>query len=439
MRHNALLAHEAPSAPAPGPSFGTVAVAQLGARMHYAVPRILAARGELAQLYTDICATQGWPRLVGMAPPRLLPGAVRRLAGRVPTGIPEELVTSFPGFGLRLALRRLRVRTPAAETAAALWGGRHLSRLVAAEGFSGASGLYAFSGECLGLLEAARSAGLWTAVEQIIAPRGIVDRLVGEEEERFPGWQPPSAENCFAEAFAAEERAEWQKADVVICGSHFVRDGVIATGGDPRRAIVVPYGIDRRFAMLPRRPGGGPLRVLTVGGIGLRKGSPYVLEAAKRLAGCATFRMVGPCPLLPAAKAALADTVELIEAVPRAQIREHYAWADVFLLPSICEGSATATYEALAAGLPVITTPNAGSVVRDGIDGHIVPIRDVDAIVARLEALAADRDRLLDMSRQAGVRAADYDLDHYGERLRAALGRAHDLKEAGGLASAVPA
>jgi len=42
------------------------------------------------------------------------------------------------------------------------------------------------------------------------------------------------------------------------------------------------------------------------------------------------------------------------------------------------------------------------------------------------------------MSRQAGARAADYDLDHYGERLRATLARARDFKEAGELQSAVP-
>jgi glycosyltransferase involved in cell wall biosynthesis len=430
MLRDALLADADRKAPAPRPSFGKVAVVQLGARMHYAVPRILAAHGELAQLYTDICASQGWPRLVKTMPSRLMPAAIRRLAGRVPTGVPEDLVTSFPGFGLAHALRRLSLRTASAETAAALWGGRHLSRLVARRGFGDAAGVYAFSGECLGVLAAARAAGLWTAVEQIIAPRTIVDCLVAQEEERFPGWQAPTAQNRFAEAFAAEEKAEWAMADVIICGSHFVRDGVIAMGGDPQRTIVVPYGIDRRFSMLPRRPRKGRLRVLTVGGIGLRKGSPYVLEAAKRLAGRAEFRMVGPCPLLPGAKAALSSALELIEGVPRAQIREHYAWADVFLLPSICEGSATATYEALAAGLPVITTPNAGSVVRDGIDGHIVAIRDVEAIVAHLDALAHDRARLSEMARSASARAADYDLDHYGERLRCALGRARDLQAA---------
>jgi glycosyltransferase involved in cell wall biosynthesis len=100
---------------------------------------------------------------------------------------------------------------------------------------------------------------------------------------------------------------------------------------------------------------------------------------------------------------------------------QHYAWADVFLLPSICEGSATACYEALAAGVPVITTENAGSVVRDGIDGFIVPIRDAGAIVERLEMLHRDRELLESMARGALQRASEFTVEKYGDRLIAAL------------------
>jgi glycosyltransferase involved in cell wall biosynthesis len=103
---------------------------------------------------------------------------------------------------------------------------------------------------------------------------------------------------------------------------------------------------------------------------------------------------------------------------------EHYAWADVFLLPSICEGSATVCYEALAAGVPVITTENAGSVVRDGVDGFIVPIRDAEAVVERLEMLYRDRELLESMSRGAFARAREFTVEKYGERLLEAIGAA---------------
>ena len=134
--------------------------------------------------------------------------------------------------------------------------------------------------------------------------------------------------------------------------------------------------------------------------------------------------MVGKLPLENARKQ-LSECVELTGPVPRAVIHEHYAWADVFLLPSICEGSATVCYEALAAGLPVVTTPNSGSVVRDGVDGFVVPIRDADAIVERLERLASVPNLLEEMSTNALQRAAEFTVEKYGQRLLATLSAGH--------------
>ncbi|MDQ7028789.1 MAG: glycosyltransferase family 4 protein, partial [Ardenticatenia bacterium] len=91
--------------------------------------------------------------------------------------------------------------------------------------------------------------------------------------------------------------------------------------------------------------------------------------------------------------------------------------ADVFVFPSLQEGSALVTYEALACGLPVVTTPNAGSVVRDGIEGFLVPIRDVEALAARLEHLRADEGLHLEMGQAARRRAKAFTWEHYGDRL----------------------
>lgn len=398
--------------------------------MHYAVPRILAERGQLAHFFTDICATQGWPRLLSNLPPQRLPRAVRRLVARRPAGVPPERITSFPGFGLHSAVRRLTGRSREAETRNALWAGQRFSELVADRGFHGASGVYAFAGDALELLAAARERGLWTVVEQMIASRDMVERLLREESERFPQWQSPEQVDRFATLFAERERAERALADLVVCPSPFVLRSVIDSGVEPARCALVPYGVDGRFTV-PRsgQRRTGPLRVLTAGAVGLRKGSPYVLAAAKALAGRATFRMVGSCSVPPSVASLLGSFVELTGPIPRSEMYAQFAWADVFLLPSLCEGSATAVYEAMTAGLPVICTENTGSVVRDGIDGFIVPIRDACAIVAALERFSQAPELLAHMSRNAVSNIADYALDRYGDRLLEAL--APLLQEAG--------
>jgi glycosyltransferase involved in cell wall biosynthesis len=79
------------------------------------------------------------------------------------------------------------------------------------------------------------------------------------------------------------------------------------------------------------------------------------------------------------------------------------------------------TYEALGYGLPVVCTPNAGSVVRDGLEGFIVPVRDATAIAGRIEQLTQDVDLRAQMSAGAKARAAEFTVAAYGQRLLAAL------------------
>jgi len=400
----------------------SVVVAQLGARMHYAVPRILHRAGLLERLYTDICALKGWPRLLQFIPRAVRPARLQRLTARVPHGIPPDHITAFTNFGFEYARRIARARNGDERNAAFLWSGREFCRRVNAQDFGHAKAVYVYNSAGLEILQEARLRGLKAIIEQTIAPRAIERKLLAEEAATFPQWEAPAQEEAGLDDYCARESAEWAAADLIVCGSDWVKDGVVACGGEKARCVVVPYGLDNIVisrAKKQRDP--GPLRVLTVGAIGLRKGSPYVLEAAEHLAGRTEFRMVGPIQILPAAELRLRKKVHLTGIVPRSEIAAHFDWADVFLLPSLCEGSATSTYEAMAHGLPVICTPQTGSVVRDGVEGFIVPVRDPAAITEKLTALATDPALLAAMSASAREHSTNFTLEKYGERLLTAF------------------
>jgi glycosyltransferase involved in cell wall biosynthesis len=389
--------------------------------MHYAVPRILHNAGLLESFYTDLVSAKGWPKLVSrLAATGSRAGAARRMVARAPDGMPPGMITHWPAFGMEYFFRRRRAISQGETTAVNLWAGREFCRRIVKRGLGNATSVYTFNSAGLELLVHARDRGVFRVMEQTIAPAEVEDELLAAEESDFPGWEEDRGRDSYRREFQERERAEWASADIIVCGSEFVREGIRNCGGPADRCRVASYGFSANQRLESTHSAGQTLRVLTIGTVNLRKGAPYVLGAAKSLGGAAQFRMVGPISVTLGALQKIAEHVEVVGPVPRPEVAQHYAWADVFLLPSICEGSATVCYEALAAGLPVITTPNAGSVVRDGIEGFIIPIRDSDAIADRLDRLISDPGLLAEMSQNAHLRAQEFTVQKYGERLLAA-------------------
>jgi glycosyltransferase involved in cell wall biosynthesis len=160
------------------------------------------------------------------------------------------------------------------------------------------------------------------------------------------------------------------------------------------------------------------LNVLFVGQVCLRKGVPYLLEAMRLLnSSKLRCRVVGALALDRKRVVEYSRWVEFVGHASSDRLSDLYHWADVFAFPSLYEGFALVQLEAMACGVPVITTPNAAPVVRDGMEGFIIPIRDVEALAARLDRLLLDRDLLSAMSQRALERVSEFTLDRYGERL----------------------
>ena len=157
----------------------------------------------------------------------------------------------------------------------------------------------------------------------------------------------------------------------------------------------------------------------------LRKGTPYFLEVAKRLTSQKLrFVMVGPSALQEAAPRSLSKTVQLTGRVNRAQVIKWLERFDILFFPSTCEGSAGAVMEAMAAGLPVVTSPNSGSLVRDGVDGFVRPYDDVEGYCHCIQKLADDSSLRLHAGVEARRSAEAVTLENYGARLVAALKQA---------------
>ncbi|HLY41329.1 MAG TPA: glycosyltransferase family 4 protein [Terracidiphilus sp.] len=299
--------------------------------------------------------------------------------------------------------------------------GKRFGDLVIRQGFGNATHAYVFSGAGLEIIQAAKSRGLQTVVELPAAPCEIEQNIMDQEFSNYGDWETNANCDEVLKEFAALQRIEWATADRIVVPSQFVARGLETLGVPPDRFVIVPYGIGGTLKQTVRNERTGPLRVLTVAGVKLQKGPQYILQAAKLLRSGFEFRLVGSSALSSSAEKQLRENVDLVGIVPRTEVRAHFEWADVFLFPSICDGFGVVLLEALAAGLPIITTPNTGVAIRDGIEGFVVPIRDGSAIADRLDRLASDPSLLKQMSQHAMERAKDFTLDAYSDRLYDAL------------------
>jgi glycosyltransferase involved in cell wall biosynthesis len=399
-------------------------VARLGAAMHYAVPRILHRAARLERFYTDFYAGDVATFVLSSIPKRWRSAAITRALGRVAEDLPQKQVRSYPMLGLQYYVRQALAHDIEARNQVFLWAGRKFGKLVARDGFGDARAVYAFNTAALEILKAAKRRELITALEQTIAPRGLEEEILAEEQKRFPNWEPVRNQGGSTIEMIEREQEEWQLSDLILCGSEFVRQGVAHCGGPIEKCMVVPYGVDVSLSKAQRPLHKGPLRVLSVGEAGLRKGISYAAETARLLGGAAEFRWIGSIRLLPSGRSHVEPHVQLIGAIPRNLLHSQFAWADVFFLPSLCEGSATVTYEALMSGLPVVTTPNTGSVVTDGVNGFIVAARDSQAMAERLVRLHLDRNLLSKMQKAARDSTEIASLECYERRLLGALSNA---------------
>lgn len=401
-----------------------VSVAMLGARMHFAVPQILASAGLLQKLYTDVyLGNKAWiERLISIMPEVQRSALVQQLSGRFEDRIPRDRIVSFDLLGLWYYYMRRRL--PAASEPAMLFA--RMNRLfgdrVVRRGFDGSDIVWGFNGASLEIFQHARKQGIKCILEQSISPRQIELELLAEEVSRWPEWQMnragPSASD--SDPLSDREEAEWMLADTIVCGSAFVAEGLRQRNVPIEKLRVVPYGVNTGYfqASSTNSPA-GTLNVLFVGEVGLRKGIPYLLEAVRALNRPLSIhtRLVGPINVNSEPLREYAEWCEVLGSVPRLRMVEMYRWADILVLPSLCEGSATATYEAMACGLPIVTTRNTGSLVRDGVEGFIVPIRDQGALQEKITLLADDEGLRKRMATAARERAKEASLEAYSKRL----------------------
>ena len=306
-------------------------------------------------------------------------------------GVPRNKVETFPWIhtpDYLLGRARLRPRWLTDELgwwnalAFDRWTDKRLARLPA-----GCDALIAIAG-----------AGLTTGRHlqerggKFICDRGSThlrygDQILGEEYKRW------GVEYRYDIRDTLREDEIYAAADAITVPSRFAKNSYIEHGISEDKLHVIPYGVRLENFYKTAEPDSNAFNVLFAGQVSLRKGFPYLLQAFAsvqhprkrlRVAGSIQAELRQLLPRLPH------EHVEFLGSLSQPALASLMSRSHVLVLPAIEDGFGMVMNQAMACGCPVIATDHCGSLdlLTEGKDGFIVPIRDSDALLERMQHLA---------------------------------------------------
>ncbi|NUO08525.1 MAG: glycosyltransferase family 4 protein [Candidatus Brocadia sp.] len=272
-----------------------------------------------------------------------------------------------------------------------------------------------FSSFSLHSLRKAKKFGSITIIERGSSHIVYQNEILKEECEIF-GVKPQLAHPKIIE----KELQEYEEADYISIPSTFVKKTFLEKGIPESKLIQVPYGVDLfQFRQIPKND--DVYRVVFAGGMTLQKGVHYLLRAFSELnlSNSELILLGGITDEIKPFFKKYQGQFKYIGAVSQKELASYYSQSSVFVLNSIQDGFGMVIIQAMACGLAVIATTNTGAenIVRNGIDGFIIPIRDVEALKEKLLYLYENPEICRQMGQSAKKRVSNaFSWDDYGNK-----------------------
>lgn len=224
-------------------------------------------------------------------------------------------------------------------------------------------------------------------------------------------------------------RLSLRRADKVIAVTRLEADFLVkVAGADPNKITVIPEGVDLDLFKPKIDKSEQEKVILFVGRIAQEKGLMYLIKAIPRVTKVfpsISVLMVGEDQgiqenLIKAAEnLGVEKIVHFLGPKFGYELARTYRKARVFVLPSLYETFGLAILEAMASGLPIVTTRTGGipELVEDGSNGMLVGPRNHEALAEAIIKLLSDPDLSLGMSKRNPVKAKRYSWESVAESI----------------------
>jgi len=287
------------------------------------------------------------------------------------------------------------------------------------------SHFWGFQGSCHASLKAAKQADKIAVCELATAHVVQAKKILAEEARLQPDWADSIDNLYFPPEYEKRLEEEPFLADHVIAASKFTEWTLKETGIDPAKISVLPLGFEADkipFQLSANGFSKRPLRLLFAGTVTQRKGISYLLDAMETLPESVEVELhiIGGIQGSGNAFSKRKHLYCHYPAVSQQEMFQKYQEFDALILPTVFEGFGLVIVEALAAGIPVITTPHSmgPDVISEGKNGWIIPIRDSVAIAnAMVQLRDKSDDEFAQMKLFSRSSALEFTWERYSQNL----------------------
>jgi alpha-maltose-1-phosphate synthase len=299
-------------------------------------------------------------------------------------------------------------------------GFRLLDRWVAEHNLERVDAIYAYEDLAATTFAAAKQRNILCLYDLAIPFYRTTQKIMEEEATLFPSLRKSITSVNEPEWKIERKQQEIELADRIFVASSVTQKSLIDVGIDSDKISVIPYGspVD---SFQPQPKLDDVFRPMFVGKISPLKGIHYLLQAWQQLKLPNSELLLVGDDLFPSGwlDSNYSGLYRQIASVSHFSLNKYYAQASVLVLPSLIDGFGLVVLEAMACGIPTIVTANTGAsdIVSDGIDGFIIPIRDVAAIAEKLEWCYGHPQELAQMGRAARQKAEELNWGLYRQRL----------------------
>jgi glycosyltransferase involved in cell wall biosynthesis len=252
-----------------------------------------------------------------------------------------------------------------------------------------------------GAIAKAKAEGMKVVVDHSIAHPKEIKRQLGKLESESTN----SKYINVSDDFWSSVLQDCEEADVLLVNSDYVKDTFLHQGYPAEKIRVIHLGIDESFYDLKKTYKSDKLRLLFTGNFGFRKGAHIIISALEKLDIDFTLDVIGNV----SAEVDIPDWfrnhpgITLHGHMPQDQMKKFLGNSDVYIFPTYVEGAAQSVKEAMAAGLPVITTINSGAPVQHKENGYLIKDNDADDLARAIMALSKDEALRAHMGKQAAA------------------------------------